>query len=135
MIDRQPIIADRVRRIAGSFAFIEHRFLQQGFWTGISHHALLLYFFLVLAADRQGVSFYGYDRICSLLGLVLDEYIQARDELIEEDLIAFDGRRFQVLSLPERPRRKEPPPTQADRYDFATIKQIMNKQLRGNHAG
>ena len=57
MIDRQPINAGRVRRISGSFAFIEHRFLRQGFWTGLSHHALLLYVFLVLAADRQGLSF------------------------------------------------------------------------------
>jgi hypothetical protein len=133
MIDRQPIIADRVRNIAGSFAFIEHRFLQRGLWAGLSHHALLLYFFLVLAADRRGLSFYGYDRICSLLGLVLDEYLQARDELIDEDLVAFDGRRFQVLSLPERPRLREPPPAQP--CDLATIKHIMNKQLRGNHAG
>jgi hypothetical protein len=107
MIDRQPINAGRVRRINGSFAFIEHRFLRQGFWTGLSHHALLLYVFLVLAADRQGLSFYGYDRICSLLGLVLDEYLQARDELIEEDLIAFDGRLFQVLALPEQPCRNK----------------------------
>lgn len=140
MIDRQTIVADRVRRIAGSFAFIEHRFLRQGFWTGLSHHALLLYFFLVLVADRRGISFYGYDRICSLLGLVLDEYLQARDELIEEDLIAFDGRRFQVLSLPERPRRKEPPPALVNRedmqcYDYATIKQLIDRDLRGNHAG
>lgn len=140
MIDRQPIVADRVRRIAGSFAFIEHRFLRQGFWTGLSHHALLLYFFLVLAGDRRGVSFYSYDRICSLLGLVLDEYLQAREQLIEEDLIAFDGRIFQVLSLPERPRRKEPPPALVDRedmrrFDPATIKQIIGRQLRGDHAG
>jgi hypothetical protein len=139
MIDRQPIVPNRVRRIGGSFAFIEHRFLGQGFWTGLSHHALLLYFFLVLAADRRGLSFYGYDRICSLLGLVLDEYIEARDQLIEEDLIAFDGRFFQVLSLPEGPRRKQPPPALIDREDmqrcdYATIKQIIDKQLRDDHA-
>jgi hypothetical protein len=107
MITRQPIDAQRIRRITGSFAYIEHRFLRQGFWTGLSHHALLLYVFLVLAADRNGLSFYGYDRICSLLGLVLDEYLQARDELIDEDLIAFDGRFFQVLSLPELPRQRD----------------------------
>jgi hypothetical protein len=139
MIDRQPIVPNRVRKIVGSFAFIEHRFLRQGFWTGLSHHALLLYFFLVLVADRRGISFYGYDRICSLLGFVLDEYIQARDQLIEEDLIAFDGRLFQVLSLPKHPYRKEKP-TQIDRedkhyFDYATIKQIINKDLRGEHAG
>lgn len=140
MINQQPIKADRIRRIEGSFAFIEHRFLRQGFWTGLSHHALLLYFFLVLVADRRGLSFYGYDRICSLLGLILEDYIQARDELIDDDLIAFDGRVFQVLSLPESPRRKEPLPALAGRddmcrHDPATIRQIITTTLRGDHAG
>jgi hypothetical protein len=32
----------------------------------------------------------------------LDEYIAARDGLIEKDLIAFDGSLFQVLSLPPK---------------------------------
>jgi hypothetical protein len=41
-----------------------------------------------------------HGRIRSLLGLGLDEYIQARDELIDDGLIAFDGKLFQVLSLP-----------------------------------
>jgi hypothetical protein len=140
VINQQPIKTDRIRRIEGSFAFIEHRFLRHGFWTGLSHHALLLYFFLVLVADRRGLSFYGYDRICSLLGLILDDYIQARDELIDDDLIAFDGRVFQVLSLPESPRRKQSLPALAgrddmSRHDPATIRQIITTTLRGDHAG
>ena len=53
-------------------------------------------------ADRQGLSYYGYDKICCMLGLALDEYIHARDQLIEKDLIAFDGTLFQVLALPEK---------------------------------
>jgi len=32
----------------------------------------------------------------------LDEYIAARDSLMEKDLIAFDGTLFQVLSLPKK---------------------------------
>jgi hypothetical protein len=46
MIERKPIMADRIRRINGSFAFIEHRFLRGGFWTALSHHELLLYLLL-----------------------------------------------------------------------------------------
>ena len=33
--------------------------------------------------------------------MLTDEYIVARDSLIDKDLIAFDGTIFQVLSLPE----------------------------------
>jgi hypothetical protein len=103
LIHKTPLLPERVRRIKGSFAAIEHRFLRDGFWQSLSHQELLLYFFLVLVGDRFGVSFYSYDRIITLLHLRLDEYIQARDALIAKDLIAFDGHLFQVLSLPETP--------------------------------
>ena len=94
---------ERIRGIEGSFAFIEPRFLRDGFLWRLSHHELLVYFFLVLACDRQGMSYYGYEKICSQLKLLLDDYIHARDALIRRDLIAFDGRLFQVLSLPQAP--------------------------------
>ena len=100
---KAPLIPERVRRLKGSFAAIEHRFLRDGFWQSLSHQELLLYFFLVLVGDRFGISFYSYDRIITLLHLHLDEYLQARDALIAKDLIAFDGHLFQVLSLPETP--------------------------------
>jgi hypothetical protein len=103
LIHRVPLVPERVRRLKGSFAAIEHRFLRDGFWQSLSHQELLLYFFLVLVGDRDGVSFYSYDRIMTLLEFRLDEYIQARDALITKDLIAFDGHLFQVLSLPQAP--------------------------------
>lgn len=110
MIERKPLVADRVRTIQGSFAFIEHRFLRAGFWMELTAVELLLYFFLVLVADRKGMSWYGYDKICSLLAVSLDEYLLARDSLIDKDLIAFDGRLFRVLSLPIAPRIRSPMP-------------------------
>lgn len=56
-----------------------------------------------MASDRHGLSFYAYDTICSYLQLSLDEYIRARDGLIDKDLIDFDGTLFQVLDLPLQP--------------------------------
>ena len=103
MIKKQPLNPERVRKIQGSFAFIEHRFLRQGFYENLTHHELLLYLFLILAADRQGLSYYSYDKICLLIGISVDEYIIARNNLIKKELIAFDGFLFQVLSLPEKP--------------------------------
>jgi hypothetical protein len=63
MIKTKILCPNRVRRITGSFAFIEHRFLRDGFWESLSHRELLLYTFLVLVADRNGVSYYSYDKI------------------------------------------------------------------------
>ena len=103
MITKKVLVADRIRRIDGGFSFIPHRFLTAGFLKALSQQELLLYIFLVLAADRYGLSFYSYDRICSSLRMSLEQYTAARDGLIEKDLIAFDGTLFQVLSLPASP--------------------------------
>jgi hypothetical protein len=94
-----------VRRIQGSFAFIEHRFLRDGFLSALTHREAVLYLFLALVADKDGISYYSYDKICSILHISLDEYIEARDALIGKDLLAFDGTLFQVLSLPDEPQR------------------------------
>ena len=103
---------DRIRQIRGGFSFIPHSFLSQGFLAALQQKEILLYLFLVLASDRNGLSFYSYDAICTLLELDLDQYINARNSLIDKDLIAFDGTIFQVLDLPEKPvlpaARKQP---------------------------
>lgn len=103
MIQKKILNAERIRKIKGGFSFVPHRFITDGFLGALGQKELLLYLFLVIVADRHGLSFYGYDRICSLLELSLDEYIQARDQLMDMDLIAFDGTLFQVLELPEKP--------------------------------
>lgn len=103
MITKRILKPDRVRRISRGFSFIPHRFLTDGFLAALDQSEALLYLFLVLASDRLGLSFYSYDRICNLLLLSLDQYIQARQGLIQKDLIAFDGTVYQVLELPPNP--------------------------------
>lgn len=103
MIRKKILDPVRVRRINGGFGFIPHRFITGGFVSALCPHELLLYFFLVMVADRNGLSYYAYDSICTLLSMDLDRYIEARDGLIAKDLIAIDGTLFQVLSLPQRP--------------------------------
>jgi len=56
---RPPIRLDRVRRIdRRGFAWVPNRFLHDGFFGSLSHAERSLYFFLVVAGDRNGVSFY-----------------------------------------------------------------------------
>jgi hypothetical protein len=134
MIEKELLCPQRVRKITPTFAFIEHRFLQKGYWSRLSHHELLLYLFLVLVADRWGMSYYSYDRIVSLLKVSVDEYIAARDRLIEADLIAFNGQLFQVLSLPKQlPAANAPGPlTHKEdmlRFDPATIERCLTAQF------
>jgi hypothetical protein len=118
MIRKKILNAERIRNIDGGFSFVPHRFITGGFLGALGQKELLLYLFLVIVADRHGLSFYGYDRICSLLELSLEEYIQARDQLMDMDLIAFDGTLFQVLELPEKPIRLVKPPGQPQITDL-----------------
>ena len=79
----------RVRRIAGSFAWIDHRLLRNGLLAVMTHAEQSLYLFLALAADRHGVSFYRQEKIGDLLGLDEQALAVARDRLMELRLLAF----------------------------------------------
>jgi len=129
MIKKKVLRAERIRRIESGFSFIPHRFLTDGFLSSLDQKELLLYFFLVLVSDRQGLSFYSYDAICSLLQLSVDDYIRARDALIEKDLIASDGTLFQVLDLPPKPQalsRREKSPHHHE------VRRLISQALGGN---
>lgn len=108
MVTKKILNPDRLRRIDGGFSFIPHRFVSDDFLSSLSQKELLLYLFLCLVSDRNGLSYYSYEAICSLLQLTVDEYIGGRDGLIKKDLIAFDGTLFQVLNLPSKPLQATP---------------------------
>jgi hypothetical protein len=133
-VRREPIRPERVRRIGpDGFAFIPNRFWRDGFFAALGPAQRELYVLLVLAADRNGLSFYHYDSICSLLQMELETYLHARNALIERDLIAFDGTRFQVLSLPEQPAthsvRELRTPEDFAEHDAATIRATLRRSF------
>ncbi len=100
----------RVRRIENSFAWVDHRLLRNGYIELMTHHDQVLYLFLVLVADRHGVSFYRKEKICDRLGLDWSEFEVARDRLIDFKLVAFEpysastpNGYYQVLPVDSRP--------------------------------
>lgn len=139
----KTMICPELRRIlAPPFAWIDRRYLFNGFLAELSHQENLLYFFLVLAADRDGLSFYSYDKICTLLKLDVDDYGRARNGLITKGLIAFDGCQFQVLALPARllarhaqaraPRRTPARPRAEEaRRDAEALATIFSRLAKG----
>ena len=134
IVSREPIRPDRVRHIGpDGFAFVPNRFLRDGFFAALAPAERELYFLLVLAADRNGLSFYHYDSLCSLLQMELETYLQARNALIERNLIAYDGTRFQVLSLPQQPAtattRELRTPEDFAAHDQATIHATLRRSF------
>ena len=124
------ILPERKRVLTPPFAWIDRRFLFDGFLAALGPEENLLYFFLVLAADRDGLSFYSYDKICTLLQLDVDAYVQARDGLIRKQLLAFDGRQFQVLALPQSgsSRSSTVPRQPIDRHrNVQTLRELITR--------
>jgi len=106
---------DRRRSIRGSFSWIDHRFLREGFDQGLTRLEKLLYFILVAVSNQDGVSFYSDARLAELLDIRFPHELEAaRNELVARDLIAYEGGIYQVLDLPPDSPRKahdcSPPP-------------------------
>jgi hypothetical protein len=131
MTVKRLLLPDRVRKIEGSFSWIDHRFVTEGFLHDLSMIEILLYLFLVAVSDRQGLSFYHDDRIASLLKIDLPALGRARDSLARRSLVAYDSPLYQVLSLPPKPiplpskEERDKQEQQAARYHFQKIREIL----------
>ncbi len=102
-MEKKIIEKDLVRKVSDSFAFIPHRFREDGFIKYLALSEIALYFFLILAADRLGLSYYGNSAISKALKITEDELLEARLQLIKQRLIAFESPCYQVLELPGAP--------------------------------
>jgi len=109
MLERRLLDPSRVRKIQGSFSWVDHRLITGGFLADLSTIEILLYLFLVAVCDRNGISFYHQDKIASLLKIDLASLGKARESLIHRSLLAYEPPLYQILSLPARPIAPLPP--------------------------
>jgi hypothetical protein len=109
-IQKRILVAERLRGPpATGWSWLDRRFLREH-GDYLSREALLLYFFLAAVADRHGLSFYSDHTLTSRLQLAPQVLDQARQELLDRDLIAYQLPLVQVLALPAPTvkRRAEP---------------------------
>lgn len=112
MMKKHLLVPERLRRPpATGWSWIDRRFLrEQG--EALSREALLLYLFLAAVADRHGLSFYSDHALTCRLRLTQPALEQARQELLERDLIAHQLPLVQVLALPTPAVQRRPEPGQ-----------------------
>jgi hypothetical protein len=131
MTVKRLLFPDRVRKIEGSFSWLDHRFVTGGFLRDLSTLEILLYLFLVAVSDRNGLSFYHDDRIATLLKIDLPALGQAKEGLIRHSLIAYDSPLYQVLSLPPKPiplaskEERERQEQDLARHHFKKIREML----------
>jgi hypothetical protein len=112
MIEKRVLVPQRLRRPpATGWSWVDRRFLREH-GDYLSREAVLLYLFLATVADRHGLSFYSDHTLTSRLRLSQPVLEQAREELLDRDLIAHQLPLIQVLSLPSRRVSRRPEPGQ-----------------------
>lgn len=101
---------DLIRRPTGGFGWLDARLLHEHWLAELGPDAIAILVFLVIAADRRGVSYYARDRIAVALGIDLSRVDASLETLLAAGLLAHrpwrSGRRdgvWQVLPLPEKP--------------------------------
>lgn len=94
-----PVRPDRLRLIPEQFSWVDHRLVRDCHIELISHQAATLYLFLLTVGDHQGLSYYSEFSIGKRIGMNSTMLIDARDELIRTELIAFKSPIYQVLTL------------------------------------
>jgi len=81
----------KTRKIESSFAWIDHGLVRNGYLQVMTQNDMVLYLFLILVADRNGVSFYRKEKICEAVSLDFGQFEIAKDRLINMKLIAFES--------------------------------------------
>jgi hypothetical protein len=112
MTEKRILVGQRLRRPPTTgWSWGDRRFLREH-GDYLSHEAVLLYFFLTAVADRHGLSLYSDSTLACRLRLRQQVLEQARQELLDRDLIAHQLPLVQVLSLPTPGVSRRPEPGQ-----------------------
>jgi hypothetical protein len=112
MIQKHVLVPQRLRcPPATGWSWLDRRFLREH-GDYLSREAMLLYLFLAAVADRHGLSFYSDNALTSRLRLSQPVLKQAREELLDRDLVAHQLPLIQVLSLPSPGISRRPEPGQ-----------------------
>ena len=119
--------SQKIRKIESSFAWIDHRLVRNGYLQLMTHDDMVLYLFLVLVADRNGVSFYRKEKICDAVSLDFSQFEIAKDRLINMKLIAFKS--YSVLS-PNGYYQVLPIESKAPDYSKQITQKLTNKLFR-----
>jgi hypothetical protein len=109
MIQKRILVPARVRRPPTTgWSWVDRHFVREHA-ERLSREAVLLYFFLCAVADRHGLSFYSDGTLATLLRMTPPSLAAAREELLAQDLIAYERPLTQVLCLPRVERRRREP--------------------------
>jgi hypothetical protein len=132
MTQQRLLNPQRRRRLPHQFSWVDQRLVRDRYLTRCSTQALALYLLLITVADAQGVSYYSDKTITQWLSLDDEALNQARQQLLQIGLIAFERPLYQVLALDEPPPPPPPQPRPCTERPIAMIERLR-RALEGGH--
>src|SRR5512142_2278104 len=111
MIPKRLLRPERQRQVPPHFSWIDHRLIRHHYLRACDPPAWALYLVTVTVADAQGLSYYSDASLCRMLRLEPEQLLQARQQLLAADVLAYEKPLYQVLALADPP----PPSLPAER--------------------
>ena len=100
-IEKRLLRPERQRQVPPQFSWIDHRLIRHQHLRACEPAAWALYLVTVTVADAQGLSYYSDAALCRMLHLEPAQLVQARQQLLAADVLAYEKPLYQVLALPE----------------------------------
>jgi len=131
-MQKRLLIPSRVRQVPRQFSWLDQRLARDRFLPRCDGEAWALYLFLVTVADAQGLSYYADHSVWRLLSFDQAQLAQARQALIEADLIAYEAPLYQVLALPSSPASRPPHTAAASSAGLRSIREVLRQAMEGS---
>ena len=113
---------ERLRKVPPQFSWIDHRLVQQNYFTRCDHSAWALYLFLASVADAEGLSYYSDASLMRRLKMDPLGLSASRQQLVQAGLLAYEKPFYQVLSLE---------PAEAPRSGPIGVGELLRRALGG----
>jgi hypothetical protein len=113
---------ERLRKVPSQFSWIDHRLVQQNYFTRCDHSAWALYLFLASVADAEGLSYYSDASLMRRLKMDPLGLSASRQQLVQAGLLAYEKPFYQVLSLE---------PAEAPRSGPISVGELLRRAMGG----
>lgn len=111
-----------IRRVPEQFSWLDHRLVRERYIDHLSHPASALYLFLVTVSDNQGLSYYSDQTLTKRLNMDPLTLAEARSNLVQHHLVAYQKPLYQVLALDQR---REPAQANSEATSLGQILQQL----------
>lgn len=132
-ISKNPVDPMRIRHMPNQFAPVDRRLVYDQHLSQLTHQQAALYLFLHCVGDAKGLSYYGDARICQVLNLGESALQEARQGLINRQLLLYSHPIYQLLDLPGSrcARREQRTPARTGNGEAVSIGEVLHRIIQG----